>query len=95
MQEILRSVFSKEIPEKYRIDIPVMQKEYLINGKLYQWEGELQTVLSPVCQSRDGKPERTPIGSYPLLDEKEAIHALDAATDAFDDGRGYWPTIKV
>jgi glyceraldehyde-3-phosphate dehydrogenase (NADP+) len=35
------------------------------------------------------------IGSYPLLTEKEALQALDAAVKAYDNGRGKWPTMSV
>jgi glyceraldehyde-3-phosphate dehydrogenase (NADP+) len=35
------------------------------------------------------------IGCYPLLTQKEAVGALEAAVQAFDHGRGSWPTMPV
>ena len=35
------------------------------------------------------------IGRYPLLSEAEALAALDAATAAYQHGRGRWPTMAV
>ena len=35
------------------------------------------------------------IGSYPLLQEAQAMEALDAACRAYDNGRGLWPTMPV
>ena len=35
------------------------------------------------------------MGTIPQLGETEAIEALDAACDAYDRGKGLWPTMKV
>jgi glyceraldehyde-3-phosphate dehydrogenase (NADP+) len=39
--------------------------------------------------------KRKLIGSYPLGTEKEAKEALEAATTAYNNGRGEWPTMSV
>lgn len=71
------------------------QAEYLAGGKLLKWKGPFHEVLSPVSlQGRKGL-ERVKLGRYPLLGEKEAMEALDAAVKAYDDGRGAWPTMSV
>ncbi|KAF0124585.1 MAG: glyceraldehyde-3-phosphate dehydrogenase (NADP) [Elusimicrobia bacterium] len=71
------------------------QSEYLAGGKLRKWSGPFHEVLSPVSlQGRKGL-ERVKLGRYPLLGEKEAMSALDAAVKAYDDGRGAWPAMSV
>ena len=78
--EQIQSIFPDEssIPEAYRLNAPVEQTEYLINGELLHWSGPVLDVYSPVCvQSENGcAPKR--IGSYPLLTEAESLAALDA-----------------
>ena len=83
-----------EIPEAYRFD-RLEQREYLINGELHAWEGELQEVLSPICIKTNGAISQKVMGGYPLQTEKEANQALEAAVKAYDNGHGYWPTLSV
>jgi acyl-CoA reductase-like NAD-dependent aldehyde dehydrogenase len=35
------------------------------------------------------------IGSYPICTEKEAMIALEAACELYNEGRGEWPTMSV
>ncbi len=86
---------NSDIPTGLQQGIPFSQTGYLINGEIRQWEGPQHHVLSPVWVNIDGVPEPFPIGSYPLLTEKEALEALDAAVSAYDHGRGAWPTLSV
>ena len=95
--EILETIFPTlaEIPEQFRI-APVEQRSYLTDGELHHWDGPTQEVLAPVClRTPDGTCERVRIGSFPLMTEREAIAALDAAVAAYDKGRGAWPTMTV
>jgi len=85
----------EEIPQKFRLKQQVSQKEYLINGELRIWDGPAQDVLSPVCVRTPSAIFRKEIGSYPLLTKTEALQALDAAYSAYNDGRGYWPSMSV
>ena len=85
-----------EIPENFRLSGPVFQKDFLINGEIHTWDGPQQEVLSPVCvQDENGNTSQVKIGSYPMMTSYEALQALDAAVNAFDHGRGYWPTLSV
>lgn len=84
----------KDIPEKQAIDYTV-QKEYLINGEIRTWQGEFHQVLSPVYVKTGGELVQKKLGEYPMLTEKEAAEAVDAAEKAFDSGRGLWPTMTV
>ncbi|MFN2257401.1 MAG: NADP-dependent glyceraldehyde-3-phosphate dehydrogenase [Desulfuromonadaceae bacterium] len=84
-----------EIPSEYHIATPVDQREYLCAGEIRVWDGPRQDVFSPLCESNNGKVCQKRIGSYPLLNEKEALEILEAACDAYDHGRGEWPTMSV
>jgi glyceraldehyde-3-phosphate dehydrogenase (NADP+) len=96
-KEHLSSIFveEQEIPEEFRLKEEVHQREYLNNGQMHPWNGEVHTVLSPVCIKTASGLQRKVIGTYPLCDEKEAMAALDAAVKAYDNGRGEWPTMSV
>ncbi len=95
-KEELSSLFVDEsqIPEQYRIE-EIHQREYLSNGEMIPWNGEVSEVYSPVCLPSPDGLKRKLIGSYPLGTEKEAMEALDAAVTAYGNGRGEWPTMTV
>lgn len=83
-----------EIPEEYRIPANIDQKEYLINGVLHQWHGDVEKVYSPI-QVRTKSTSTRLIGSYPLMDEETARYALDSAVEAYDNGQGEWPRMRI
>jgi len=93
----LSSIFVEEsqIPEQYRLAEELHQREYLSNGEMLPWNGEVHTVLSPVCIKTAEGLKRKLIGTYPLCTEKESFEALDAAVAAYNNGRGEWPTMSV
>lgn len=97
LQDAIREIFPalNEIPVEINLSEKIHQKEYLINGELRKWQGPFQEVLSPVCLKKGDINEQAFIGSYPLLTEKEAMDALDAAANAYNHGRGKWPTMSV
>ncbi len=84
-----------EIPEAFRLGTPREQRVFLCDGELRPWSGPLQDVMSPVCVSTDGGLVQQRIGGYPLLTEKEAVDTLDAASRAWDNGRGAWPMMTT
>jgi glyceraldehyde-3-phosphate dehydrogenase (NADP+) len=92
----MENIFKEKnaIPEKYRIS-RVDQKEYLVNGEIKMWNGPTQEILSPICIINENKIAQETIGSYPLLGEKEALEILDSAVNAYDNGKGTWPTMSV
>jgi glyceraldehyde-3-phosphate dehydrogenase (NADP+) len=91
------SIFPQEseIPEQYRIADSIEQSNYLCNGAIMQWRGPQQEVLSPICVASGKGVARKRLGSYPLLDKERALQVLDAACEAYDHGRGEWPTMSV
>ncbi len=83
-----------QIPEQYKPNIPYIQSEYLINGKIRKWEGDFQEVYSPVSYQHNEIIGNF-LGAYPLMGKKEALEALDAAVIAYDNGKGAWPSMKI
>lgn len=83
------------LPEQYRISKPMDQREYLCNGTIRTWTGPRQDVLSPICDTHNGSVQQCRIGSYPLLTEEQATETLEAACQAYDHGRGTWPTMSI
>ena len=82
-----------KIPDLFKISAPLIQKEYLINGELLEWNGPTADVISTISSTQEYSP--TLVGKVPDMAEKEALMALDAAVDAYDKGQGVWPTMKV
>jgi glyceraldehyde-3-phosphate dehydrogenase (NADP+) len=97
MSQMLANVFPSEnaIPEQFKISQFIEQREYLINGELKTWTGNLNPVLSPVFMKEGSEYKQKIIGSTPLLTSKESLEALDAAVKAYDLGHGLWPTLSV
>ena len=97
LTEKIAGIFPAEtdIPEFYRLDNPVDQEEYLVNGELRRWSGPMQEVRSPVYVKTAGGLTQKVVGRYPLLGEPEALEALAAAVKAYDHGHGPWPSMSV
>jgi glyceraldehyde-3-phosphate dehydrogenase (NADP+) len=93
----IRSFFPTQdrIPADVRLETPLRQDVYLVNGELRGWTGPMQDVFSPVCLETAAGLAPYLLGSYPLLSENEALDALDAAEQAYGQGRGRWPTMSV
>lgn len=93
---MVKNIFpaAREIPAEMRIT-PLEQKDYLLRGRLKTWPGPTHKVFSPVSIRTAKGLERKYLGSYPLMTEKEALAALDAAVEAYDEGKGPWPTSTV
>ncbi len=93
----LESIFyeEKDIPAEFTLDEQVDQREFLSNGEMISWTGQVNEVFSPICvKTKDGL-KRKRIGSFPVCTEKESMEALEAAVKAYDNGRGEWPTMSV
>ena len=83
----------KNIPDPYKINSLVEQKTYLVNGEIKEWTGKMTEVYSTISSTENYQP--TLLGSVPELTKKEALEALDAASNAYNNGQGEWPTMKV
>ena len=81
------------IPDEFRIEHPLHQSTYLVNGELLEWEGETSDIFSTISSTESYAP--TFLGSIPNMGEDEALGALDAALKAYNQGQGVWPTMRV
>ncbi|NBA96709.1 NADP-dependent glyceraldehyde-3-phosphate dehydrogenase [Pseudomonas sp. R5(2019)] len=84
-----------QIPEAWRLEGPIEQREYLVDGQLLSWQGPLRAVRSPICLASAEGDQAVILGSTPQLDAQTALTALDAAVRAYDNGQGLWPTLRV
>ena len=96
-QSELVSLFPEagSIPADSALDFPIQQTEYLVGGTIRTWKGPFQEIVSPVQTRSNGSISRTVIGSVPELTAEAAFVALEAASAAYDRGRGQWPTMSV
>ena len=93
----LKDIFfeEKDIPAEFKLPSQIHQREYLSNGEMKPWEGQVHEVFSPICIKTPQGLERVLIGSYPVCTEKEAQESLEAAVVAYNNGRGEWPIMGV
>jgi glyceraldehyde-3-phosphate dehydrogenase (NADP+) len=97
LEKHVKGIFpsARQIPKEYALKSPINQREYLINGEMREWTGDVHEVLSPICIESKGEVKRVVVGSYPLCTEKEATEALNAAVAAYDNGLGEWPAMPI
>ena len=81
------------IPENFVLTELIHQRKYLVNGTLAEWQGNNTNVYSTISSTEQYEP--TLLGSIPDMGETEALNALEAAVNAYDSGKGIWPTMKV
>ena len=67
----------EKIPDQFKIKEEIVQNQFLVDGKLVNWNGELSSVYSTI--SSDKKYNLTKLGEIPSLGKKEALLALDSA----------------
>lgn len=87
-------VAESQIPEPYKIEV-IHQRNYLLNGQLVPWHGEVSEVLSPVYIPTDQGLQRKLLGTIPQVSAKESLESLESAVAAYDNGQGIWPTMSV
>ncbi len=81
------------IPAEFLIQKPIIQDTYLVDGELKKWSGETSNVYSTISSSGNYMP--TFLGTIPFMTEIQAMEAVDAADNAYANGQGVWPTMKV
>ncbi len=93
----IKTIFDDQnVPEPFQVPLNKKYDTYLLNGEIKKWQGNTSEVYSPIyTQNKEGKLEPTLLGTVPVMSEKDALEALDAANDAFNNGTGLWPTMKV
>lgn len=90
--EIFKS--ENNIPEEFKIP-EIHQRVYLLNGELVTWNGPVSNIYSPVYIPAENGLQRKLVGSIPHTTVTEALNALDAAVNAYNNGLGEWPTMSV
>jgi glyceraldehyde-3-phosphate dehydrogenase (NADP+) len=85
----------KSIPASVKLPSDNEQREYLVNGKMRTWAGDMNPVACPIFLKEGAAYKQRIIGSTPLLTSREALEALDAAVNAYDLGHGVWPMMTV
>ena len=84
----------KSIPKEFQLNEIINHTEYLINGKINQWDGKQASVFSTLlCDVSEKEPQL--IGKTPEMSGDFALKALESAHNAFNYGQGEWPTMKV
>ena len=69
---------------------------YLLDGQVKRWDGPTTPVESAVClRDAAGVPRRHVIGAHADLPTEVAIEAGAAASRAWNQGRGEWPTMST
>jgi glyceraldehyde-3-phosphate dehydrogenase (NADP+) len=81
------------IPSQFQITKPLNQDTYLVNGELKKWTGSTSEVFSTISSTDEYAP--TLLGTIPTMGENEAAEVIKAADEAYDNGQGKWPTMKV
>ncbi|HEY9184937.1 MAG TPA: NADP-dependent glyceraldehyde-3-phosphate dehydrogenase [Salegentibacter sp.] len=76
----------------YQVE-PIHQDTYLANGELIKWEGKKDEVYSTISSSESYS--KTLLGTVPHMDEVAALEVLEHACNAYDKGKGEWPTARV
>ena len=66
--------------QQFESPTPITWKQYLVDGHLHEWEGEMEKVYSPMGPiSAEGKTQRHYLGEAPTLNEEAGLTALAAA----------------
>lgn len=93
----VQKIFEKtNVPESFQVPLKKNYDNYLLNGELKKWQGKTAEVYSPVySRNEEGNLGPTLLGTLPVMGEKDALEALDAANEAFSNGTGQWPTMRV
>ena len=88
------SIREKQVPNEFRIEEPIHLRAYLSGGELLPFEGEVKEVFSPVIIKENNDQPKL-LGSYPMMTGEQAKSVLQEAVQAYDLGRGHWPTLSV
>jgi len=85
----------EQVPNEF-VPTKIHQREWLIHGELKEWKGPISQVLSPIhFKNQNGDLLPHELGTLPDTGIAEADLALSSAEDAYDHGRGLWPTMST
>ncbi len=84
-----------DIPGPFQLKEPLEQRYWLLDGKDIPWDGEMQTVVSPIETGVNGEFSQKVLGRCPVLTPDCGEMAVKAVLKAYDSGRGAWPSMPV
>ncbi len=86
----------EEVPAEHWQDEFPHGSSYLIDGRVERWDGPTTEVRAAVgLVDGDGRFERHRIGAHADLPTEVALDAMAAASRAWNQGRGEWPTMST
>lgn len=80
------------ISETYQAK-PFDQTEILLHGELKPWTGKMTEIYSTISSTENYAP--TLLGRIPAMTKADALSALHSCEEAFNKGRGTWPTMRA
>jgi glyceraldehyde-3-phosphate dehydrogenase (NADP+) len=84
-----------DIPQNY-VPKVTHYNQFLIGGELKKWTGAVAKVYSTIrTENNLGEMAPTLLGTVPDMESEPALQALESAKNAFDRGKGQWPTMRV
>ena len=81
------------IPSEFQITTLLHQDTYLVDGELKKWSGDFSNVYSTISSTENYQP--TLLGSIPIMGKTTADEVVISAVNAYGNGQGLWPTMKV
>jgi len=95
--EILSRAFPKDadVPAPFQPGPPLEQRTWLLDGQEVPWDGEMQSIVSPIETEKDGVYAPKVLGQCPVLTAECGQMAVSAVLKAYDSGRGLWPSMTV
>ena len=88
-----KDIFKTEndIPEEYKVPI-IHQREYLLNGELVEWSGDVTEIYSPICIPTENGLERMECRDHDAASRcrsRPATRATGRATNP-EPNRRHW-----
>jgi len=84
-----------EVPPGFEMPEYKDGMNYLTEGEVLTWSGDGVEVRSPLLFNDGSRIVAPTIGTYPALDEREAMRAMASAERAYGGGAGAWPQMTV
>lgn len=72
-------------------ELPKVPCVTFYGGQIREWSGPVQKVVSPLLDPTTPTLERTYLGDSPMMTPADSLAALDAALQAWNNGKGEWP----
>lgn len=90
-EKITDSIFPREedIPDEFRLKKGLIQREYLVDGKLRVWDGRMHEVYSPVhIRTSDGLSPKA-LGKFPFSPERNRCRPFMPPSGLMTTGEAY------